>query len=108
MKKLRNRRAVSTEDYVYSITCPKCGYIWTPEPFRWRNVNNTLKTGVKVIYCPSCNKRLVISKDEVTYLLTGKVPEKILRRDRRARPPRVRLKRHGRKSNQKARAKAHT
>lgn len=42
------------------ITCPNCGYHWSPDPRKWNNWNLTLNHE-KVLTCPCCGFRVKVS-----------------------------------------------
>lgn len=48
------------------ILCEVCGYFWTPNPNKWKNLNLTNYNGIpcKVLFCPACGskKRLTLPK----------------------------------------------
>jgi len=45
-----------------AVRCRNCGYVWTPDARRWRNVNHAMIYGkpMKTIHCPACGVRIYL------------------------------------------------
>lgn len=54
---------------IFDVECPKCGYTWTPEPNKWRNLNSVIEGNGKIIRCPACIKKIRLSAFDTENLI---------------------------------------
>jgi phage terminase large subunit GpA-like protein len=75
---MKNVAEESNSKKRFELKCPRCGYVWTPNPKKWRNTNAVIVQGepCKVIYCPNCLNKCYLKMEDVSKLLEMVLNEK--------------------------------
>ncbi len=67
-------KTVLQKETAPKLRCDHCGFVWAPEPYKWRVsggrlVNMGTDNPARIIICPSCNKRLRVPLGMVFLIL---------------------------------------
>ena len=66
------------EKEILVVRCKRCGYEWEPDARKWRNLNGVIRNSKKVVFCPSCNKKITLSRYDTYFTVmvsAGKTPK---------------------------------